>query len=107
MSGSTEGVEFMFDVLLGTIHTRTFLFLHLNNKQISIHFSLKVRNIKKKKPLLKEHMEECLSLVNMSVSVSCDFCLLIPVKPEHFSCTVQQAVHSPESHVKNVVLMGP
>lgn len=52
-------------------------------------------------------MEECLSLVNMSVSVSCDFCLLIPVKPEHFSCTVQQAVHSPESHVKNVVLMGP
>ena len=39
----------MFDVLLGTIHTRTFLFLHLNNKQISIHFSLKVRKIKKKK----------------------------------------------------------
>lgn len=79
-------------------------------KQISIHFSLKVRNIKKE---INTHTTKTihggisLSLVNMSVSVSCDFCFLIPVRPEHFSCTVQQAVHSPESQVQDVVPVRP
>lgn len=69
-------------------HKNIFFFnLFWISKQISIHFSLKVRNIKKEINALttkRIHGGISLSLVNVSASVSCDFCFLIPVRQSIF-----------------------